>query len=82
MASIQLNYEDRVFIEESLQNGVSIVEIAYKLGKSTTTIYTELKRGDTGKFDEYYQRIYSAKLGQKTYMDNKRKCGRKSTTDK
>ncbi|MFV0520171.1 MAG: helix-turn-helix domain-containing protein [Lachnospirales bacterium] len=78
MARIQLDYKDRLFIEESLRNGVSIVEIAYKLDKSVTTIYSELNRGDTGNIDENYKKIYSAKLGHQTYLENKSRCGRKT----
>ncbi len=82
MANTQLQYEDRLFIEECVRSNVGVIEIAYKLNKSVTTIYSELKRGDTGKIDKNYKKIYSAEVGQKKYMDNKRKCGRKSTTDK
>ncbi len=73
-----LTYEERQYIESSLKEGKEIIEIAYKLEKSITTIYREIERGFTGEMNLIYGREYSAELGQRTYMENKLKCGRKA----
>ncbi len=73
-----LTYDERKYIEKSIKDGKEIIEIAYKLEKSITTIYREIERGFTGEINLIYGREYSAELGQKTYMENKMKCGRKS----
>ncbi len=39
-----LTYEERQYIESSLKEGKEIIEIAYKLKKSITTIYRDRKR--------------------------------------
>lgn len=74
----QLKYSDRVIIEEDYRRGLKPIQIATKLNVSIATIYREFERGYTGKLDKTFQREYSAELGQKTYMENKRKCGRKA----
>ncbi len=40
-----LTYEERFYIEKSLKNGISPIEIAETLGKHFTTIYKEIKKG-------------------------------------
>ncbi len=74
---LSLEYEERIYIEDSLGKGKKVVEIAYELNRSVATIYRELQRGFTGEYDWYQNRVYSAELGQKTYKMNKRNCGRK-----
>jgi transposase, IS30 family len=43
--SSHLKWEDRIRIETLLQEGLSVIEIAKRLGKHRSTIYNELKRG-------------------------------------
>ncbi|MDE6318223.1 MAG: IS30 family transposase [Lachnospiraceae bacterium] len=40
-----LTYEERFYIEKSLKNGITPMEIAETLGKHFTTIYKEIKKG-------------------------------------
>lgn len=47
-----LTFEDRQKIEAWHARGDRPVEIAARLGVHTATIYNELKRGYTGKFDD------------------------------
>ncbi len=40
-----LNFEERFYLEKRIVLGDSITAISHALGRSRTTIYTELKRG-------------------------------------
>lgn len=70
-----LSYDDRKRIEQAYNSGVEISDIAASLGVNQTTIYRELKRGETGELDNNGRIGYSAAIGQQTLHDNFRRRG-------
>ena len=78
-----LSYDDRKRIEQAYNSGAEISDIAASLGVNQTTIYRELKRGETGELDNNGRIGYSADIGQQTLHDNFRRRGnRKPATAK
>lgn len=78
-----LTLEQRREIERLYTAGERVTDIACYLKKSSTAIYEELKRGNTGEFDEYYRPKYSAELGQMTVQKNiQRRGNRRKTGEK
>lgn len=73
-----LKYEDRVKIEQFYKAGLKPIQIAMEIDRSLTTIYREFERGYTGEVDEHDRRGYSAELGQQRFMENKKRCGRRT----
>lgn len=69
-----LTYEDRKNLETLYNEGVSLPEIASKLGVHLSTVYRELIRGDTG-YDGI--RNYSANLAQRNFNKSLKQRGRK-----
>ena len=53
-----LNLEERFYVEKRIAVGDSVTAIASVLGRSRTTIYTELKRGRLSKFDKAKPVLY------------------------
>ena len=52
MANKYLTLKDRKKIAEMYESEARVVDIAYKIGCHPSTIYAELRRGDTGELDE------------------------------
>lgn len=65
MGGRRLTLEDRKKIEDRWLAGDSIADIAACVGAHCSTIYLEMKRGDTGKMDRNGRGGYSAELAQK-----------------
>lgn len=65
MGGRRLALEDRKKIEDRWLAGDSIADIAACVGAHCSTIYLEMKRGDTGKMDRNGRGGYSAELAQK-----------------
>jgi len=76
-----LSLEDRQTIEAMYGNGASVVEIASRLCCPETTIYRELRRGDTGTLDKYQRNGYSAVLGQRALQLAFKRRGKKEAHD-
>ena len=63
-----LNLEERFYVEKRIAAGDSVTAIATVLGRSRTTIYTELKRGSVIQIRQGKARlVYLADSGQLTY---------------
>ena len=63
-----LNFEERFYVEKRIAAGDSVTAIATVLGRSRTTIYTELKRGSVIQIRQGKARlVYLADSGQLTY---------------
>jgi len=63
-----LNFEERFYLEKRIVLGDSIAAISRALGRSRTTIYTELKRGTVIQIRHgKSQLVYLADSGQTTY---------------
>ena len=63
-----LNFEERFYLEKRIVLGDSISAISRALGRSRTTIYTELKRGTVIQIRQgKSQLVYLADSGQATY---------------
>ena len=86
--NLHLTYNDRQKIEQWLDEGVTISEIAKKLQKSISTIYRELKRGEVRTSNDCYYsesgkiiiiKQYSAKIAHSIYKKHKQNCGLKQT---
>ena len=75
-----LTFEDRQKIEAWHARGDRPVEIAARLGVHTATIYNELKRGYTGKFDDAQWEIYKAERAQATVQEHFKRRGRTAAT--
>lgn len=68
-----LTLKDRVELEALYSKGRGIEEIAAKLKVHRSTVYNELKRGDTGEMDRNGRIEYSAELAQQRIIQNYRK---------
>ena len=75
-----LGLEERGAIEKLLEIGVSIREIARRLGRNASTVSREIKRGTTTQMRSDWSRYkkYFAQTGQAVYEKNRAKCGRRS----
>jgi len=71
-----LTLEDRQIIETMYGNGAPVGEIAEKLKCPDTTVYRELRRGDTGELDKYQRNGYSATLGQRALQQAFKRRGK------
>ncbi len=69
---------EREEIETMYNEGMLAIDIAEKLGYSESTIYKELRRGDTGEMDRNGRAGYSAKLAQERLYNKKRSIHNKS----
>ena len=67
-----LTKNDRLRMERWLNKGMTPREIATKLKVHRSTVYNELKRGDTGEMDENGRFGYSAELAQQRLLENYR----------
>lgn len=66
-----MTLDDRRKIEERWLAGDSIINIAECLGTHRSTIYLELKRGDTGEMDRNGRGGYSAELAQRELFNRR-----------
>lgn len=63
-----LNLEERFYVEKRIAAGDSVTAIATVLGRSRTTIYTELKHGSVVQIRQGKARlVYLVDSGQLTY---------------
>lgn len=60
-----ISQDERRKIEKAYQSGEAIDAIAKSLGRNRTTIYNEIRRGDTGEMDENGRQGYSAEIAQR-----------------
>lgn len=78
-----LTFEDRRRIAEWYQSGDRPADIAERLGMSTKTVYTELKRGKVvGKdgqdvLDRNQRRAYNPVIAQKNVQESMRRRGKR-----
>lgn len=66
-----MTQDDRKTLEARYNAGQSVAEIARAMQFNYSTIYKELKRGDTGKMDANGRAGYSAALGQRRLYNKK-----------
>lgn len=67
-----LNLKERFYIEIRLKAGVSIPCIAKELGRSKTTIYSEVRRGTVSQQKgKKLTQIYFADAGERVYQENR-----------
>lgn len=67
-----LTLKDRLELEKLYLSGCGAEEIAAKLKVHRSTVYNELKRGDTGEMDCNGRIGYSAELAQRKVLFNYR----------
>ena len=68
-----MTLEERKVLEERYNAGQSVPGIANAMGFNFSTIYKELKRGDTGKMDANGRAGYSAVFGQQRIYNTKKR---------
>lgn len=68
-----MTLEERKVLEARYNAGQSVPGIANAMGFSFSTIYKELKRGDTGKMDQNGRAGCSAVLGQQRLYKTKQR---------
>lgn len=72
-----MNYTERVRLEEALRHRVPVAEIARELGFNRQTIYNEMERGSYMHNVEYaYEKRYSAAKGQIIHLQRQKNKGR------
>ena len=69
LANKYLTLEDRKKISEMYESEARVVDIAYRIGCHPSTIYDELRRGDTGTLDKNQRHGYDPVKGQKAAME-------------
>ena len=73
-----IEFEDRKTIAVMYADGAIAADIARKVGVSTNTIYTELRRGQDGvTLDSNFRLAYDPDLAQKRVQEGLRRRGRK-----
>lgn len=73
MGKRHLTLKDRAELEALYNKGCGVEEIAAKLNVHRSTVYNELKRGDTGEMDSNGRIGYSAELAQQEIINNYRR---------
>lgn len=73
MTKRHLKLQDRMELQALYEKGSGIEQIAAKLKVHRSTVYNELKRGDTGEMDGNGRIGYSAELAQRTVIENYRR---------
>lgn len=68
-----MELEDRKELEARYRANQSVAGIASAMGFDSSTIYKELKRGDTGKMDQNGRAGYSAEIGQQRLYHTKQR---------
>lgn len=79
-----LNMEERIFIKLALSLGIKISHIAKNLGRSRTTIHSEIKRGWCEQIVQGYKKIwiYLPEKGTIVYSQNRQNSINKSKLTK
>ena len=72
-----LNYADRQTIQSMWAKGSDPKEIASHIGVHLATIYHELKRGETGRFDRNQRNEYDANVAQRRFYESLKARGKK-----
>lgn len=73
-----IEFDDRKVIAAMYGEGAKAKQIADKIGVSTNTIYTELRRGQDGvTLDSNFRLAYDPDLAQKRVQEGLRRRGRK-----
>lgn len=75
MANAYLRLEDRKIIKEMYDAEVPVKEIAATVGKHFSSIYDELKRGETGRLDRNSRKEYDPDLAQRRTQEALRRRG-------
>ena len=76
----QMTRYERMKIEAYLEAGLNGRQIAQKLNRNPSTIYKEIKRGQTTRLNSKNWKdevIYSSDLGDIKHTEAKRRCGAK-----
>ena len=77
-----IEFSDRKEIAALYGDGMRAADIAARIGFSTNTIYTELRRGHDGKtMDKFFRPAYDPDLAQKRVQEGLRRRGRKKEGD-
>lgn len=76
-----VTFDDRKTIGSLYAKGEQIADIANNIGMSSKTLYSELKRGDTGSLDKNQRPEYDAVLAERRYQEAIRRRGRKKNED-
>ena len=66
-----MTLEDRKILQARYAAGQAVAGIAREMGFNESTIYKELKRGDTGEMDANGRAGYSAAIGQRNLYSRK-----------
>ncbi len=74
----RLTLKDRKTLARLYRAETPTIDIAQKLHCSQTTIYNELERGFTGKYDEFGRRVYDPAQAQRAVHEAMRRKGCKS----
>lgn len=72
MGKRHMTLKDRMELEALYNKDKSVAEIAARLKVHQSTVYNELKRGDTGEMDSNGRIGYSAELAQQKIIHNYR----------
>ena len=71
-----LTKNDRLRIEKWQRRGLKPPQIAEKLRVHVSTIYRELKRGETGGLDRNLRKAYNPVLAQQHVQENFKRRGK------
>lgn len=72
MSKRHMTLKDRMELEALYNDDKTVEEIAARLKVHRSTVYNELKRGDTGEMDGNGRIGYSAELAQQKIIHNYR----------
>ena len=71
-----VTYQDRQQISARYLNDERVADIAAALGLSLTSVYRELKRGETGSLDRNQRMAYDPTLAQRRTQKNLKRRGK------
>lgn len=71
-----ITYHDRQQISARYLNDERVADIAAALGLSLTSVYRELKRGETGSLDHNQRMAYDPTLAQRRTQKNLKRRGK------
>ena len=71
-----ITYQDRQQISARYLNDERVADIAAALGLSLTSVYRELKRGETGSLDRNQRMAYDPTLAQRRTQENLKRRGK------
>lgn len=70
-----ITQDARQSIAECWENGARVLDIAQIVGVHPSTIYEELKRGETGNLDKNQRMEYDPELAERRFQENLRRRG-------